>query len=75
MKSIGPSELQPGPCSFHFTLPLCPFYVVLIISNYISKALILREEGDIQKSLELFQKATQLNPQNVSNLKQVARSL
>ena len=38
-------------------------------------ALILREEGDIQKSLELFQKTTQLNPENVNNLKQVARSL
>ena len=38
-------------------------------------ALILREQGDIQKSLELFQKTTQLNPENVNNLKQVARSL
>lgn len=38
-------------------------------------ALILREEGEIQKSLELFQKAMQLNPENVNNLKQVARSL
>ncbi|XP_065065030.1 Bardet-Biedl syndrome 4 protein-like [Rhopilema esculentum] len=39
------------------------------------QALILREEGNIQSSLELFQKTTQLDPQNVSNLKQVARSL
>eukprot|EP00794_Sanderia_malayensis_P018662 gene18662-20544_t len=39
------------------------------------RGLILREEGDIQGSLTLFQKTTQLNPQNVANLKQVARSL
>ncbi|ELU12061.1 hypothetical protein CAPTEDRAFT_94608, partial [Capitella teleta] len=39
------------------------------------QALILRQEGRIQESLELFQTCTLLNPQSVDNLKQVARSL
>lgn len=37
--------------------------------------LITRQEGDIQGSLELFQKAVRLNPNNPANIKQVARSL
>ncbi|KAI8467023.1 MAG: Bardet-Biedl syndrome protein 4 [Monoraphidium minutum] len=39
------------------------------------KALIERQRGHIQESLRLFQQATALNPHNVSNLKQVGRSL
>lgn len=39
------------------------------------KALIKRQQGKIQESLQLFQAATALNPHNVSNLKQVGRSL
>ncbi|XP_028391748.1 Bardet-Biedl syndrome 4 protein-like [Dendronephthya gigantea] len=39
------------------------------------QALLLREEGKIQESLELFQRTVQINPNNVNNLKQVARSL
>ena len=39
------------------------------------KALIMRHEGRIQESLQLFQAVTCLNPQNIRNLKQVARSL
>ena len=39
------------------------------------KALIRRQEGRIQDSLQLFQAATCLSPMNVANLKQVARSL
>eukprot|EP00002_Diphylleia_rotans_P014612 TRINITY_DN2847_c0_g1_i1.p1 TRINITY_DN2847_c0_g1~~TRINITY_DN2847_c0_g1_i1.p1 ORF type:complete len:456 (-),score=84.57 TRINITY_DN2847_c0_g1_i1:290-1657(-) len=39
------------------------------------KALIKRQEGEIQESLQLFQAATVLNPNNIANLKQVARSL
>ena len=39
------------------------------------KALILRHNGKINESLGLFQKAARLNPLNVENLKQVARSL
>ena len=39
------------------------------------KALLLREEGEVQRSLELFQECTQLNQSSVINLKQVARSL
>ena len=39
------------------------------------KALILRRQGRIRESLQLFQAAICLNPQNVSNLKQVGRSL
>ncbi|RKO86617.1 hypothetical protein BDK51DRAFT_52944, partial [Blyttiomyces helicus] len=38
-------------------------------------ALIRRQEGKISESLQLFQEATNLNPTNISNLKQVARSL
>lgn len=39
------------------------------------KALICRSRGDINQSLELFQKAMYLNPRNHLNAKQVARSL
>ncbi|XP_066924866.1 Bardet-Biedl syndrome 4 protein-like [Clytia hemisphaerica] len=39
------------------------------------KALILREEGDIQQSLDVFQICVQYNSNNPDNLKQVARSL
>lgn len=39
------------------------------------KGLIRRQQGNIQESLQLFQAATALNPRNVANLKQVARSL
>uniref|UniRef100_A0A668ALI7 BBSome complex member BBS4 n=1 Tax=Myripristis murdjan TaxID=586833 RepID=A0A668ALI7_9TELE len=39
------------------------------------QALILRLEGKIQQSLELFQSCAILNPSNADNLKQVARSL
>uniref|UniRef100_A0AAQ5Y0L8 BBSome complex member BBS4 n=1 Tax=Amphiprion ocellaris TaxID=80972 RepID=A0AAQ5Y0L8_AMPOC len=39
------------------------------------QALILRLEGKIQQSLELFQSCAILNPSSTDNLKQVARSL
>jgi len=39
------------------------------------KALIKRHHGEINESLQLFQAATMLNPNNVQNLKQVGRSL
>ncbi|XP_034015765.1 LOW QUALITY PROTEIN: Bardet-Biedl syndrome 4 protein-like [Thalassophryne amazonica] len=39
------------------------------------QALILRLEGKIQQSLELFQSCASLNPSSPDNLKQVARSL
>ncbi|XP_076011948.1 BBSome complex member BBS4 [Genypterus blacodes] len=39
------------------------------------QALILRLEGKIQQSLELFQSCAILNPNSTDNLKQVARSL
>ena len=39
------------------------------------KGLISRNQGNISESLELFQASTVLNPRNISNLKQVARSL
>ncbi|KDO24220.1 hypothetical protein SPRG_09854 [Saprolegnia parasitica CBS 223.65] len=39
------------------------------------KALILQRNGRIQESLQLFQAATCLNPENKDNLKQVGRSL
>jgi Bardet-Biedl syndrome 4 protein len=38
-------------------------------------AVILRHEGKIQESLELFQACAVLNPSNVDNLKQAAHSL
>lgn len=37
--------------------------------------LIARQEGNVPFSLELFQKAMQLNPSSPENRKQVARSL
>jgi Bardet-Biedl syndrome 4 protein len=39
------------------------------------KGLIYRQQGKIQESLELFQRAAVLNPSNHFNLKQVGRSL
>ena len=39
------------------------------------KAMIKRQQGEITDSLQLFQAATCLNPTNIANLKQVARSL
>ena len=39
------------------------------------KGLIERNTGNISESLELFQASTALNPHNINNLKQVARSL
>mmetsp|Transcript_19692 Transcript_19692/g.37527 ORF Transcript_19692/g.37527 Transcript_19692/m.37527 type:complete len:416 (+) Transcript_19692:40-1287(+) len=39
------------------------------------KALIKRQQGEIQQSLQLFQVATCMNPNNIANLKQVGRSL
>jgi tetratricopeptide (TPR) repeat protein len=39
------------------------------------KALIRRQQGRIQESLQLFQAATCLNPHSATNLKQVGRSL
>lgn len=38
-------------------------------------ALMARQEGRIQESLELFQTCAKLNPRNVENFKQVGRSL
>jgi len=43
--------------------------------HLMSAALILRMEGRIQESLELFQTCALLNPGSGDNLKQVARSL
>ena len=37
--------------------------------------LIARQEGNVSFSLELFQKAMQLNPSSAENRKQLARSL
>ncbi|XP_059169614.1 Bardet-Biedl syndrome 4 protein-like isoform X2 [Physella acuta] len=39
------------------------------------QALIMRQEGKIQESLDIFQTCTAINMQNPENLKQVARSL
>jgi Bardet-Biedl syndrome 4 protein len=49
-------------------------YLLFFLYAYI-KALIMRQEGRIQESLELFQSCAVLNPSNILNLKQVARSL
>ena len=40
-----------------------------------AKGLIKREEGDIRESLKLFQSAINLNPGNLSNMKELGRSL
>mmetsp|Transcript_29413 Transcript_29413/g.79061 ORF Transcript_29413/g.79061 Transcript_29413/m.79061 type:complete len:409 (+) Transcript_29413:107-1333(+) len=52
-------KLHNGLCEF-------PIYI---------KALLKRQKGEIQDSLQLFQAATCLNPNNINNLKQVGRSL
>ena len=44
------------------------------LSIMVTKGMILRQEGEIQGSLEMFQHAAQLNPSNVENIKQIARS-
>ena len=41
----------------------------------LNEGLIMRQEGRIQESLELFQTCAVLNPANILNLKQIARSL
>lgn len=40
-----------------------------------AKGLIRRDEGDIRESLKLFQSAINLNPGNLSNMKELGRSL
>uniref|UniRef100_A0A8C2EXL9 Bardet-Biedl syndrome 4 n=1 Tax=Cyprinus carpio TaxID=7962 RepID=A0A8C2EXL9_CYPCA len=52
----------------HETQGMCEYAVYV-------QALIMRLEGKIQHSLELFQSCAILNPQSSDNLKQVARSL
>lgn len=39
------------------------------------KGMILRQQGNVQESLQTFQSAVRLNPTNVTNLKQVGHSL
>lgn len=43
-------------------------------ANYV-QGLVLRHEGKIQESLEYFQTCHSLNPRNINNIKEVARSL
>uniref|UniRef100_A0A8C6L132 BBSome complex member BBS4 n=1 Tax=Nothobranchius furzeri TaxID=105023 RepID=A0A8C6L132_NOTFU len=52
----------------HETSGMCEYAIYV-------QALILRLEGKIQQSLELFQSCAILNPSSSDNLKQVARSL
>jgi Bardet-Biedl syndrome 4 protein len=47
----------------------------IFILSFKTKALIMRQEGRIHESLEFFQSCAVLNPSNILNLKQVARSL
>jgi len=55
-------------------MALCnPDHYMLALSTF-AAGLITRQEGDIQGSMELFQKAVRLNPNNAANIKQVARS-
>jgi hypothetical protein len=51
------AQLSTGPAEY-------PLYV---------KALIKRQQGEIQASLQLFQAATVLNPTNLANLKQASQ--
>ena len=50
-------------------------FLLEFLNLFFTLALILRQEGRIQESLELFQTCTLLNPQSAENIKQVARSL
>ena len=43
-------------------------------ANYV-QGLILRQEGKIQESLEMFQICNILNPNSADHIKQMARSL
>lgn len=52
---------------------MCSKYLLRI--TVLFAALILRQQGRIEESLTTFQAALCLNPMNVSNLKQVGRSL
>lgn len=54
---------------------MCLLMKILSFLCFVAAALILRLEGNIQQSLELFQSCTILNPSSTDNLKQVARSL
>ena len=61
---------------YFFSLPFflsVPLSLSLFISSF--SALIHRQRGNMQRSLELFQEAMHLNPSNIENAKQVARSL
>lgn len=49
--------------------------VYLSIYYHIFQGLILRQEGKIQESFELFQLCNILNPSSVENIKQMARAL
>ena len=51
------------------------FLLLLSESIHIHAGMILRQRGQIGRSLEMFQAAMQVNPSNINNLKQVARSL
>ena len=56
------------PISF-FLPSFFPFPSIIVA------ALIHRQRGNMQRSLELFQEAMRLNPSNIENAKQVARTL
>ncbi len=53
----------------------CHCTVIVMFIVLTSIALVNRQRGNMQRSLELFQEAMQLNPNNIENAKQVARSL
>lgn len=58
-----------------FCTSSCRWRSSLFVFSFLAAALILRLEGKIQQSLELFQSCAILNPSSADNLKQVARSL
>ena len=72
--SFVPTQLASQECLELIEQVLSEFNGMCEYPIYV-KALIKRQQGKIQESLQLFQAATALNPHNVANLKQVGRSL
>ena len=66
---LNPSGIQDSIVFLFFLIGSCLDSVVFYL------ALILREEGEVQQSLDVFQQCVQLNQHNPDHLKQVARSL
>ena len=68
-----------GQCEYPLyikgSLYRAPLTLIILLFTLYYLALILRLQGRVEESLTIFQAAVCLNPHNISNLKQVGRSL